>query len=116
MNTNQQILKEIGEMAKTQSLLMDSVKMQRNSLDGTFGKIDELIKCQGELKSCQAVMQNDLKHVIQDNVEFKNGHTTFKKDVYEMKNKVENITFVGKIIAWFYGTTIGAAFAYFSTK
>ena len=70
-------------------------------------KLDEIMLCQSDIKKCQAVMQNDLKHVIEDNVEFKLGYSKFKEDYYITKKSVEKITFLGKILAWVYASIIG---------
>ena len=74
-------------------------------------KLDKIMACQAAMQQQQAVMANDLKHVISDNIEFKNSTTknisTLKTDYYETKKTVEKISFLGKILAAIYARIIG---------
>jgi len=49
---------------------------------------EDMRTCQGEIKTQQAVMANDLKYVIADNVEFKNGVSKFKTEFYSTRETV----------------------------
>ena len=74
-------------------------------------KLDKIMTCQAAMQQQQAVMANDLKHVISDNVEFKSSTnkniSTLKTDYYETKKTVEKISFLGKILAAIYAGVIG---------
>ena len=52
-------------------------------------KLDSIIKSQAEFAMQQAVMCNDMKHLIADNVEFKENMTTnvatLKKEFYKTR-------------------------------
>lgn len=52
-------------------------------------KLDSIIESQTEMQTAQAVMANDMKHLIADNVEFKENLTTLKTDYYKTKGIVE---------------------------
>lgn len=74
-------------------------------------KLDNIIAIQSDIKQCQAIMQNDIKHIVADNVEFKSGTnkniSTLKDDYYKTKEDVKQITFFGKILAGIYAGIIG---------
>lgn len=59
-------------------------------------KLDSIIESQAELKTQQAVMCTDMKHIIKDNAEFKEvtnkNLTTLKTDYYKTKLVVERHT------------------------
>ena len=52
-------------------------------------KLDSIIASQAEQSERQAVMCNDIKHIIKDNLEFQNGVAVFKKDFYNTKATVQ---------------------------
>ena len=56
-------------------------------------KLDKIIDSQAGLKTQQAVLCRDMKHLIADNVEFKEGMNknvaAFKKDYYKTKATVQ---------------------------
>ena len=52
-------------------------------------KIDKIIASQADFKTQQAVMATDMKHLIKDNIEFKDNLATLKLDYYKTKGVVE---------------------------
>lgn len=70
-------------------------------------KLDNIMVSQAESQKHQAVMCNDLKHLIEDNLEFKNNLATLKKDYYETKRTVEKHTIWFSIIHFFTVSLIG---------
>ena len=75
-----------------------------------------MLLAQEQLKGQQAVICNDLKHVIADNVEFKNNTnkniTSLKTDYYKTKTTVD------KHSVWFtvFHTVTGAFLSYLGIK
>lgn len=70
-------------------------------------KIDKILESQGQIQTQQAVMCNDIKHIIKDNFEFQNGVGVFKKDYYETKRTVEKHTIWFSIIHFFTAGVLG---------
>lgn len=52
-------------------------------------KLDSIIESQAEFKTQQAVICNDMKHLIKDNEDFKGNLATLKSDYYKTKTIVE---------------------------
>jgi len=52
-------------------------------------KLDSILASQSKTETQQAVMCNDMKHIIKDNIEFKNGVDKFKTDYYKTKTMVQ---------------------------
>lgn len=70
-------------------------------------KLDNIIAIQSDIKQCQAIMQNDIKHIVHTEEEFTKGYVKFKDDYYKTKEDVKQITFLGKILAGIYAGIIG---------
>ena len=80
-------------------------------------KIDRMLASQATMHTQQAVIFNDIKHIIKDNAEFKESTNkaigTLKTSHYKTKADVGRLKWIATGIASGVSTLIGGAIAYF---
>lgn len=86
---------------------------------GVESKIDRILASQAAMQTQQAVMCNDIKHMLEDNVEFKQA-TNVKIDKltsshYKTKADVGRLKWIASGIATGVSSIIGGAIAYFKS-
>lgn len=84
---------------------------ERRNIMTTENKLDIIIESQAHLKTQQAVMCVDMKHIIKDNAEFKEttnkNVTTLKADYYKTKTIVERHSIWFTVIHFITVTLLG---------
>lgn len=88
MDINLEILKNIKEMSLSIGKI-DGLVLQQQELKDDFKDVKNDVNA---IQQSQAVMCNNIKHIVDDNLEFKNSMdkniTTLKTDYYKTRDKV----------------------------